>query len=194
MAKEQRLALLSVYDKTGITSKAEALVDLGFTLLSSGGTATCLIQAGFETRSVSDLVGGGPILGHRVVTLSREIHAGLLAQDCDIDELEGLGIPWVELVHVGLYPTALAAQRPEADWNSINEMVDIGGPTMLVSASKGGRIVVGTEGGFWQTIEWLRRGEPDSVMYRRNLAVTAFGQVARYYQDAADYLGAHIDD
>ena len=99
-------ALISVYNKEGIVEFAKELADLGFKILASGGTAKVLAEAGIEVTDVATIVGGGPILGHRVVTLSREIHAGLLARDTDEDraELERLKIPWIDLVCVDLYP------------------------------------------------------------------------------------------
>ena len=74
-------ALLSVFDKEGIEKFARNLVELGWEIIASGGTAKTLAEAGIPVRDVAALVGGGPILGHRVVTLSREVHAGLLAKD-----------------------------------------------------------------------------------------------------------------
>jgi phosphoribosylaminoimidazolecarboxamide formyltransferase/IMP cyclohydrolase len=184
----RKIALLSVFDKTGITEVANALVELGYTLLSSGGTAKCLIDAGFEPMQVADLLGGGPILGHRVVTLSRQVHAGLLARDCDIEELEKLGIPRIDFVYVGLFPTAAEAAKPDATYDSINEMIDIGGPTMLKSAAKGERIVVGDPADIWDTITWMREGEADRIKYVRKRAIRIFRQVGIYYLHAADYL------
>ena len=101
-------ALISVYHKEGIVEFALALIALGFEIISSGGTATHLKNAGVLVRDVSELVGGGAILGHRVVTLSREVHAGLLAteSDADIAELEKLNIPRLDLVCNDLYRQA----------------------------------------------------------------------------------------
>ncbi|HYV33779.1 MAG TPA: bifunctional phosphoribosylaminoimidazolecarboxamide formyltransferase/IMP cyclohydrolase, partial [Candidatus Limnocylindria bacterium] len=103
---KSRTALLSVYNKSGIEQFAKELVDLGFKILASGGTAKALVDAGLEVQDIALLVGGGAILGHRVVTLSREIHAGLLARDVPEDrkELEDLKIPFIDLVCVDLYP------------------------------------------------------------------------------------------
>src|SRR5437870_5452477 len=83
-----KTALISVYNKEGIVEFARQLVSLDFKILASGGTAKTLSDAGIEVTDVATLVGGGPILGHRVVTLSREIHAGLLAKDDDKDRAE----------------------------------------------------------------------------------------------------------
>ena len=99
-------ALLSVYHKDGIVEFAKALVELGFTIYASGGTFKHLTSNNVTAIPVSDLVGGEAILGHRVVTLSREVHAGLLAKSTPNDEkvLADLMIPRLDLVCVDLYP------------------------------------------------------------------------------------------
>src|SRR3989344_785343 len=97
-----KTALISVYNKNGIIEFAQELIDLGWNILASDGTAKILKEAGFSVLNVSDLV-GAPILGHRVVTLSREIHAGLLAKDEDAVELNNLGIRRIDLVCVDFY-------------------------------------------------------------------------------------------
>src|SRR5208283_4097843 len=101
-----KVALLSVFHKTGIVEFAKSLVALGWRILASGGTAKTLSEAGVTVQDVASLVGGQAILGHRVVTLSREVHAGLLARPTDEDakEMEQLGIPYIDLVCVDLYP------------------------------------------------------------------------------------------
>ena len=139
----KRTALISVFDKTGIVSFAKALSDIGFDILASGGTAKVLINAGIGVTDVATIV-GEPILGHRVVTLSREIHAGLLAQDTEEDnaELARIGIPRIDLVYVNLYPLVDEINREEHSLQSVIEKTDIGGPTMLRSAAKGRRIVM----------------------------------------------------
>ncbi|RJQ29593.1 bifunctional phosphoribosylaminoimidazolecarboxamide formyltransferase/IMP cyclohydrolase PurH, partial [Candidatus Parcubacteria bacterium] len=110
------IALLSVYDKAGTANFARELVGLGWEILASSGTAKALADAGVPVRDVATLVGGGEILGHRVVTLSREIHAGLLARDTteDREELKKLGIPWIDLVCVDLYPLQDEIRSPKA--------------------------------------------------------------------------------
>lgn len=138
-----RTALLSVYDKEGVVEFGQKLKLLGFNLLASGGTARALKEAGVEVTDVATIV-GEPILGHRVVTLSREIHAALLAQDNEADnaELARLGIPRIDLVYVNLYPLAEEIVKPERTLESVIEKTDIGGPAMLRSAAKGRRIVM----------------------------------------------------
>ena len=101
-----KTALISVYNKDGIVEFAKGLAEMDFKIYASGGTAKALSEAGIEAQDVASLVGGGPILGHRVVTLSSEVHAGLLARDTEEDraELNRLKIPWIDLVCIDLYP------------------------------------------------------------------------------------------
>jgi phosphoribosylaminoimidazolecarboxamide formyltransferase/IMP cyclohydrolase len=143
----KRTALLSVYDKTGIVDFARRLKILGINILASGGTARTLTENGVDVTDVASIV-GEPILGHRVVTLSREIHAGLLAKNTpdDLAELVRIGVPMIDLVYVNMYPLAeeIAKSSIIADnpLMAVIEKTDIGGPCMLRSAAKGRRIVM----------------------------------------------------
>lgn len=136
-------ALFSVYDKGGVTQFAKALNGLGWKLLASGGTAKAIADANISVTDIAGIV-GEPILGHRVVTLSREIHAGLLAQNNAKDraELDQLGIEFIDLVYINLYPLMKTMADPNATFEMLTEQTDIGGPAMLRSAAKGGRLVV----------------------------------------------------
>lgn len=160
--KEQRNALLSVYHKNGIVDFATKLIALGFTIYASGGTHKHLSENGVKALSVAALVGGEAILGHRVVTLSREVHAGLLAQDTaeDIAELASLGIPRLDLVCVDLYPLEAEIAKAGSTRESVINQTDIGGPTMIRSGVKGGRIVVCDPEDRQRVIDWLEAGEP----------------------------------
>ena len=199
---------------------AKQLSDLGFKILASGGTAKELISAGIEVTDVASLVGGGPILGHRVVTLSREIHAGLLARDIkeDRDELEKLKVPFIDLVCVDLYPLqeeiakweqplspsdALGdspLRRGEAAKAAVLEKTDIGGPTMLRSAAKGRRIVVCDPDDRMKVVEWLKNGEPDREQFISSLAAKAEAVAADYclvsarYHSSGKYEGMVLEE
>ncbi|MEJ7720523.1 MAG: hypothetical protein WKF58_08795 [Ilumatobacteraceae bacterium] len=123
-------ALLSVYDKTGVTEFAAALANLGWDLLSSGGTARVIREAGIDVTDVADLTGVAPILGHRVVTLHPKVHGGILA-DLDNEshraDLAEYGIEPIALVVVNVYPFQDAPGI---------ELIDIGGPAMIRAAAK----------------------------------------------------------
>ena len=100
-------ALLSVYDKTGIVELAQGLADLGWDLVSSGGTATALREVGLTVADTADITGFPAILGHRVVTLHPKIHGGILADRSNPEhraEMEQYGIEGIDLVVGNLYP------------------------------------------------------------------------------------------
>jgi phosphoribosylaminoimidazolecarboxamide formyltransferase/IMP cyclohydrolase len=185
-----RTALLSVYDKGGIVEFAKGLLALGdWQIMASGGTAAALENAGITVKDVADLVGGGAILGHRVVTLSREVHAGLLAQPTkeDLKELKTLGIPFIDLVCVDLYPLAEEIAKPGATMESVIEKTDIGGPTMLRSAAKGRRIVISRPSQQDKVLSWLKDGEADAKNFLDKLAADAEAVIADYCLGSARY-------
>lgn len=190
MNKGAGIALLSVYDKTGIVEFAQGLTELGWTLFASGGTAKAIADAGMDVKDVSELVGGSAILGHRVVTLSREISAGLLADKSskeDLDELSELNLPVIDLVCVDMYPIeeAIAGTGDKA---KVVQQTDIGGPTMLRSAAKGRRIVLSHAEQRQPVLDWLKNGKPDEEAIIDKLAARAEYEVARYVTASAKYL------
>src|SRR3989344_119612 len=128
--EQRRTALLASFEKdAALVRLGKMLKDAGWALLGSAGTAKYVKENGIECRDVAEIV-GAPILGHRVVTLSRELHAGLLSTDADAAELVKLGVPRIDLVYVTLYPmekTIAAGGTPE----EVLEKTDIGGPTLL---------------------------------------------------------------
>lgn len=183
-----RLALLSVYDKKGIVEFAQELIQMGWNILASGGTAKVLKAVSIPVKDVAELVGGGPILGHRVVTLSREVHAGLLAQyDTDMEEMEKLCLSTIDLVCVDLYPLQEEINKPESTQMSVIEKTDIGGPTMLRSAAKGRRIVICKSDQRQSVLNWLKSGEPDRENFISKLASEAEFVVAQYCLASAKY-------
>lgn len=183
-------ALISVYDKTGIEAFAEGLVDLEWNLYSSTGTYKRIDEAHIPVRDTSELVGGGAILGHRVVTLSREISAGLLADKSspdDMEEMQRLGIPLIDLVCVDPYPLEIAIAEPYATDASVIKDTDIGGPTLLREGAKGGRIVLSVAEQRQLVLDWLRAGRPSEEEFIRELANRAVYEVARYGMIEAKY-------
>ena len=143
-----RLALLSTSDKTGLIPFAKQLVETyGFQLVSSGGTAATLKEAGIPVTKVSDYTGAPEILGGRVKTLHPKIHGGILARRdlaSDQTDMANNDIQPIDLVVVNLYPfeQTVQAQQEKGDTTSAEalveavEKIDIGGPTMLRSAAK----------------------------------------------------------
>ena len=133
-------ALLSVYDKTGIVDFAKGLDSLGFELVSTGGTARKLREAGLDVIGVSDVTGHPEIFDGRVKSLHPAIHGPLLCRlenEKDAAGLSELGYPMIEVVACNLYPFSdAAATQPPLDDLDLLEMVDIGGPTMVRASAK----------------------------------------------------------
>jgi phosphoribosylaminoimidazolecarboxamide formyltransferase / IMP cyclohydrolase len=187
--QKERHALISVANKDGLPDFARALNLFGFTLWGSRGTVGALSKENIPAHDVSELVGGDPILGHRVVTLSREIHAGLLARKTvpeDMAQLEKLGIPCFDIVCVDFYPLGKEIAREGSTKESVIEQTDIGGPTMIRSAVKGERIVICDAIDRQSVIDWLLAGEPDNGL-REHLAAKGEFVVAEYVMTSALY-------
>ncbi|MCX6720662.1 MAG: hypothetical protein NTW11_02555 [Candidatus Staskawiczbacteria bacterium] len=190
--KAKPWALLSVSNKTGIEDCARRLVALGWRIISSGGTAKKLKEAGVPVRDVAKLVGGGSILGHRVVTLSREVHAGLLAnvdKQEDMKELKKLGIPVISMVICDFYPLEKTISEAGATPESVAEGTDIGGPCMVRSAAKGLRIVACTLQDREVILRELEETGAVSKETRQRLRARAEFEVAKYVLASARYHG-----
>jgi phosphoribosylaminoimidazolecarboxamide formyltransferase / IMP cyclohydrolase len=184
-----RRALVSVSDKTGVADFARGLTALGVEIISTGGTAAALREAGVEVRDVSELTGSPEILDGRVKTLNPKLHGGLLARRDDpahMATLEDEGIEPIDLVCVNLYPferTVAAADVGEAE---AVESIDVGGPTMVRAAAKnhgGVAVVVRPESYDAVLAELQESGGEVSAETRHWLANEAFALTARY--DAA---------
>jgi phosphoribosylaminoimidazolecarboxamide formyltransferase/IMP cyclohydrolase len=134
-----RRAVLSVSDKTGIVEFARGLADLGIEVISTGGTARELAEAGIPVRSITDLTGFPEIMDGRVKTLHPKLYAGLLAVRDNPEHLRAAreqGVEFVDLVCVNLYPFERTAARRGARDDEVVENIDIGGPTMIRAAAK----------------------------------------------------------
>ena len=172
-------ALLSVHDKAGIVELARGLVDLGWEVVSSGGTASLLADEGVPVTEVAQVTGAPEMLGGRVKTLHPAIHGGILADRSDPDhvaDLESRGIAPIDLVVGNLYPFT---SDPDI------ELIDIGGPTMVRAAAKNhahvGVVVDPVDYG--PVLDELRADGSLSDATRRRLARAAFAHTAAY--DAA---------
>jgi phosphoribosylaminoimidazolecarboxamide formyltransferase/IMP cyclohydrolase len=182
-------ALLSVYDKTGVAELAVELHDLGWRLVSSGGTAKAIAEAGLPVTDVAELTGFPAILGHRVVTLHPAVHAGLLA---DLDqpdhraELAELGIDPIALLVANLYPFA---SQPGI------ELIDVGGPAMIRAAAKNhahvGVVVDPSQ--YRPVLDELREAGALSTTTRRRLAREAFALTAAYDSTIARWMAGGVD-
>jgi phosphoribosylaminoimidazolecarboxamide formyltransferase/IMP cyclohydrolase len=182
-----RHALISVSDKTGLVEFARELVDLGWEIISTGGTARLLREAGVAVREVAQVTGFPEILDGRVKTLHPAVHGGLLArrdQPAHLRALEEHQIQPIDLVAVNLYPFREAAARPDAEPAEVIEQIDIGGPSMIRSAAKNfsAVTVVVDPADYERVLATLRGGGSDADL-RRLLAGKAFAHTAAY--DAA---------
>ncbi|HWQ08388.1 MAG TPA: hypothetical protein VN436_04750, partial [Holophaga sp.] len=132
-------ALFSVYDKTGLVPLAQGLKSLGWSLLATGGTLKALLDAGLEVQEVADYTGAPECFGGRVKTLHPKVHGGLLFRRDEaghVADAARLGIPPIDLVVVNLYPFEATIAKPGVTFADCIEQIDIGGPSMLRSASK----------------------------------------------------------
>ncbi|MGB3411232.1 MAG: bifunctional phosphoribosylaminoimidazolecarboxamide formyltransferase/IMP cyclohydrolase [Microthrixaceae bacterium] len=175
----KRRALLSAYDKTGMVELGTALVDLGWELISSGGTAKALADAGLPVIPTADVTGFPEMLGHRVVTLHPAIHGGILADRTDpshVADMEKYDITAIDLVATNLYPFS---SEPSI------ELIDIGGPAMVRAAAKNHSqvtVLVNPED-YPVVLDELRSAGAVGDATRRRLARDAFAHTAAY--DAA---------
>ena len=190
-------ALLSVSDKTGIVEFARALAGLGVRLLSTGGTAKLLSEAGIAVTEVAEVTGLPEMLDGRVKTLHPRIHAGLLARrelPAHMAALREHGIAAIDLLVVNLYPFAQATARPDCTLEEAIENIDIGGPAMLRAAAKNwaGVTVLIAPTDYARVLAELR--DPAGLGIRRDtrfmLAKKVYAHTAAYDGMISNYLGA----
>jgi len=192
------LALISVSDKTGIIEFAKALADLGYGLLSTGGTAKALAAAGLPVSEVSDYTGSPEIMGGRVKTLHPRIHGGLLGRQGDDDVvMKEQDIPRIDMAVINLYPFESVSSKPDCSFSDAIENIDIGGPAMVRSAAKNFEAVaVVTSPGQYDTVlAQLQAGDGKlDRKARYELAVAAFNRVAQYDDAISNYLSARTEE
>jgi phosphoribosylaminoimidazolecarboxamide formyltransferase/IMP cyclohydrolase len=195
-----RRALISVSDKTGVADLAATLARLGAEILSTGGTATALREAGVEVTDVAEFTGQEEILGGRVKTLHPRLHAALLARRGDAEHmatLEREGIEPIDLVCVNLYPFEDTVAGQDVDPAVAVENIDIGGPTMIRAAAKnhdGVAVVVKPESYDAVCAELEESGGEVSASTRHWLANEAFAQTARYDAAISRWFSTSYED
>ncbi|AHG90526.1 Bifunctional purine biosynthesis protein purH [Gemmatirosa kalamazoonensis] len=182
-------ALLSVSDKTGLVDLARGLMALGAELVSTGGTARALRDAGLQVMDVSEITGFPEMLDGRVKTLHPVVHGGLLARrdlPGHMDAIAAHDIQPIDVVVVNLYPFRETAARPGATRDDVVEQIDIGGPSMLRSAAKNhDAVTVVVDPADYDEVLGVLRGAAaeDLRVLRRRLAAKVFAHTAAY--DAA---------
>jgi phosphoribosylaminoimidazolecarboxamide formyltransferase/IMP cyclohydrolase len=178
-------ALLSVSDKTDLVSFASGLHARGFELISTGGTARALSDAGLPVINVSDVTGFPEMMDGRLKTLHPAVHGGILARRGRADDIAALAsqqIGLIDLVVVNLYPFAKVAADPTAPFDKLIEEIDIGGPTMVRAAAKNFTdvLIVVDPGDYTRVLDALAEGKGPSTEFRFGLAKKAFAHTASY--------------
>lgn len=189
-------ALLSVSDKTGIVAFAQALVQRGVSILSTGGTAKLLREHQVPVTDVSEHTGQAEIMDGRVKTLHPKIHGGILARrDQDQAVMAEQNIAPIDLVAVNLYPFAQTVADPNCSHDDAVENIDIGGPTMVRAAAKNHRdVTIVVNAADYDAVIAEMDANDNSLTFesRFDLAIKAFEHTAQYDGMIANYFGARL--
>jgi phosphoribosylaminoimidazolecarboxamide formyltransferase/IMP cyclohydrolase len=195
-----RRALISVSDKTGIIEFARALQEFKVEIISTGGTAKALRDAGLDVRDISDVTGFPEMMDGRVKTLHPRIHGGLLAlreNPEHVDAMKQHSIEPIDMVVVNLYPFQETVQRPGVTREEAIEQIDIGGPSMIRSAAKNAQsvaVVVSPQSYNSVLTELKENNGSLSLETRNQLAVEAFAQTSNYDQFIFAYLSGALKE
>ena len=193
-----RRALLSVSDKTGLAELGRALADRGVELVSTGGTAKALREAGLTVRDVSELTQFPEMMDGRVKTLHPGVHGGLLALRDDpahMAAMDAHGLAPIDLLVVNLYPFEATVARG-AEFDEAIENIDIGGPAMIRAAAKNHGfvgVIVDTQDYGALVAEMDANGGATTLGFRRNLAQRAIARTAAYDAAVSTWLAGQID-
>jgi len=192
-------ALISVSDKTGLLDLAQALVDHGVELISTGGTAKALQQAGLEVRDVAELTGFPEMMDGRLKTLHPKVHGGLLAVRGNAEHETSAtehGIAEIDLLVVNLYPFEETVAKG-ADYEACVENIDIGGPAMIRAASKNhaGVAVVVEAADYEDLLKELTDNDGATTLsFRKKLAAKAFSRTAAYDAAISNWFAGELDE
>src|SRR5947208_16290836 len=186
-------ALLSVSNKTRIVDVARGLAARGFELVSTGGTARALADAGLAVTNVSDVTGFPEMMDGRVKTLHPKVHGGILARRDHPDDLASAtahGIGLVDLVVVNLYPFADTAKKPGVTFDELVEQIDIGGPSLVRAAAKNFRhvLVIADPDRYDEVLEQLDAPGGPTLAFRFELARRAISHTAAYDNQISNEL------
>src|SRR5262245_16317661 len=192
MAKVQR-ALLSVSDKTGLLDFARTLAEAGVELISTGGTARALREAGLAVKDISEHTGFPEMLDGRVKTLHPKVHGGLLfirGNEAHEAAARAHGIPPIDLVVVNLYPFEQTVAKPGVSLHDAIENIDIGGPSMLRSAAKNHEsvTVVVDPADYSAVADQIKQQGGTTLELRRRLAAKVYARTAAYDAAIATHL------
>lgn len=190
-------ALLSVSDKTGIVEFAKSLTELGFEIISTGGTAKALKEAGVSVIGVSEITGFPECLDGRVKTLHPKIHAGILAMRSNpehVKQLQELGVDTIDVVAINLYPFRQTIEKEGVEFVEAIENIDIGGPTMIRAAAKNYQdvAVVVDPSDYAKIIDEYKESGNVSYETKLDLAYKVFEHTASYDTLISKYLREQI--
>ncbi len=197
MGETMKKALLSVFDKEGLLPFAKGLAELGYGLISTGGTASLLREHGLAVEDISQVTGFPECLGGRVKTLHPKVHAGILARREEAEDMAFLAeqeISPIDLVVVNLYPFKQTILRDDVTRELAIENIDIGGPTMLRAAAKNHQAVtvIVDPRDYERVLAELQAEGQTSLFTRERLAAKVFRHTASYDALIAQYLTADI--
>jgi len=199
MGKIKR-ALISVTDKSGVGEFAKQLAKMGVDIVSTGGTARDIREAGVDVKDISEITGFPEMMDGRVKTLHPLVHGGLLNVRDDADHrkaMEENGIEDIDLVCVNLYRFEQTVAKPDVDIDDAIENIDIGGPSMLRSAAKNWKYVtVVTDPADYEVVlsEMNESGGETKMETRKRLSARVFALTAHYDSAIADYLESQLAD
>src|SRR5512138_3612765 len=199
MAKITR-ALISVSDKTGVVEFAQELVGYGVEILSTGGTAKLLRDAGVKVKDVSEFTGFPEMLDGRVKTLHPKVHGGLLGMRSNPEHVATMkehGIEPIDMVVVNLYPFEATVARPDCELAEAIENIDIGGPTMLRSAAKNNQdVTVVVDPADYRPVleEMAATGGTVAPATNFRLAVKVYQHTAAYDGAISNWLGSRLGE
>ena len=189
----RKQALISVSDKTGVVEFARSLSELGYHILSTGGTAKLLAQEGVQCQEVADYTGFPEMLDGRVKTLDPHIHGGILARRCVPEHMKAIadhGIDPIDIVCVNLYPFEQTIAKPDRTFELAIENIDIGGPTMIRAAAKNHEsvAVIVDPTDYNKVVSEIKANGEVKAETRLALAKKVFAHTARYDAAITNYL------
>ncbi len=198
MGKIKR-ALLSVYDKTDIIELAETLAENDIEIISTGGTAQKIQEAGIDVTHISEVTNFPEMMEGRVKSLNPKIHGGILARrnkKSDMDELEDLNILPIDLVVCNLYPFAQTIDQKDIEMDTVLENIDIGGPTMIRSAAKNyPDVLIVVDPSDYRVIkEKINKQTEPEYEFKKEMAYKAFNHTAEYDAIIQNYFFDQLDE
>ena len=191
-------ALVSVSDKTGVVEFAKGLAEMGVEIISTGGTAKALSDAGVKVTGISEVTGFPEMMEGRVKTLHPKVHGGILADRSKPDHMrqaEELGIKMIDLVAVNLYPFAKTVAKPDVTLEDAIENIDIGGPSMVRSSAKNfaSVTIIVDPADYDAVLREMRENDGETTFdTRARLATKAFTHTAEYDTMISGYLKARF--